>query len=166
MSLSKFKKCQGLLINWKYYGDNDKIYYEKKPVKKRFIKIFPTENLKYRKYYYSAAKTIIRGGLNIKWGHFPHYIKNIINCRPNGKIINNYYSPPQYSHAYINHYITKSTEEFIERLKRGDVNIKINDKYIKNRIKNYYFLFNKITKEKLNLFLLKMNYTINFTKIN
>ena len=162
LSLSKFKKCQGLLINWKYYGDNNQVYYENKPVQQRFIKIFPTELLKKKIYYYSAAKSIIRGRLSIKWGHCPHYIKNIINCRADGRIIKNYFSPPQYSIAYINHYITKSTEEFIERINRGDVILKVNNNYIENRIKNYYFFFNKITKKKLYLFYKKLKYKINF----
>ena len=32
-----------------------------------------TEEIMKDKYIYSAAKTIVRGGLNIIWGHFPHY---------------------------------------------------------------------------------------------
>ena len=157
LSLSKFRKCQGILINWKYYGDNDTLYYKPQPLKQRFIKVFPTKNLKSRKQYYSAAKTIVKGGLKIKWGLLPHFIKNIINCRPDGKIIKNYFSPPQYSIAYLKHYITKSTEEFIERINRGDVRINKTDKYIKKRIYNYYFLFNNITKEKINLFKKRIN---------
>ena len=82
----------------------------------------------------------------------PHYLKNVINCRPDGSILNNYFSPYQHSIAYINHYITKSTEEFIERLRRGDVLVKVTNKYIKNRINNYYFLFNNKTDKKLKLF--------------
>ena len=161
LSLSKFKKCQSILINWKYYGDNDKLYYEPKPLKQRFIKEFPIEKLKTKKYYYSASKTIVRGGLTLNWAHLPHYISNVINCKPDGSINKNYFSPPQFSIAYIKHYITKSTEEFIERINRGDVIIKINNNYIKERINNYYFLFNPKTREKLNLFQQKVKYIKN-----
>ena len=152
LSLSKFNKCQSIIINWKYYGDNNQLYYEPKPLRERFIKEYNVEKIKKNNYYYSAAKSIIRGGLNLKWGVFPHFTYNTINCRADGSIINNYFSPPQYSNAYINHYITKSTEEFIEKLKRGDVMIIPDQNYIKERINNYYFLFNQITKEKINLF--------------
>ena len=161
LSLPRFKKCQSILINWKYYGDNDKLYYEPKFLSQRFIKPFYfNESMKKRKYIYSAAKTIVRGGLNIIWKHFPHYLKNIINCRPNGKIISNYFSPPQYSIAYISHYITKSTEEFAERLNRGDVNLNANSNYIKYRIYRYYFFFNSKTKEKIDLLKKKLKHKI------
>ena len=164
LSLSKFKKCQSILINWKYYGDNDKLYYEPKPLKQRFIKAVPEIKIKSNKYLNSAAKTIIRGGLKtiINWGLFPHYIKNVINCRPDGNITTNYFSHPQHSIAYIKHYLTKSTEEFIERINRGDVNCHVNINYIKDRINKYYFLFNKKTKEKLNLFQQKIKYNYRF----
>ena len=153
LSLNKFKKCQSIIINWKYYGDNNKLYYENKPLHERFTVpfYFKKKNSK-NKYYYSAGKSIIRGKINLIWGLFPHYIRSTKNCRPNGKILKNYFSPPQYSFAYVRHYLTMSTEEFIERLKRGNVLFKTNKKYIKYRIKNYYFLFNKKTFEKLNLF--------------
>ena len=159
LSLSKFKKCQSILINWKYYGDNDLLYYSPKPLSKRFIKsiYIANETQKFSKFYLSAAKTIVKGGLNITWGLLPHYLNNTINCRPNGNILIDYFSIPEYSFAYINHYITKSTEEFIERLSRGDVLLKVNDNYIKNRIKNYYFKFNNVTKEKIDLFKKKLN---------
>lgn len=164
LSLPRFLKCQSIIINWKYYGDNNKLYYEPKPVYQRFTKAFyfTKEKMNINKYLFSAAKTIVRGGLNITWQHFPHYLNNTINCRPNGKIINNYFSPPEYSIAYISHYTTKSTEEFAERLNRGDVILKIDDNYIKNRIFDYYFFFNLKTKEKLDLFKKKLKYKLEF----
>ena len=154
MSLKRFKKCQSILINWKYYGDNDLLYYEPKPLSERFTKPFyfnsSKESLKYK---VSAAKTIVRGGLKIEWSHLPHYLKNTINCRPDGSILYNYFSPPQYSIAYLSHYTTKSTEEFAERLIRGDVFLNSSRKiYIKKRIFQYYFLINSKTKKKIDLF--------------
>lgn len=169
LSLSKFKKCQNILINWKYYGDNNKLYYEPKPLNERFIQPFYFINkslIKKKKLYYCAAKSLVRGGLNLSWGLLPHYIKNVINCRPNGNIERNYFSPPQYSIAYIKHYITKSTEEFINRLNRGDVQLESNNRYIKHRIYNYYFLFNKITKDKINLFETKLKIKLNYSYLN
>ena len=164
LSLPKLKNCQGILINWKYYGDNNKLYYEPKPLAERFIQpfYFLNSSLEYIKYFISASKTIVRGRLKIIWGHFPHYIKNIINCRPDGKLLYNYLSPPQYSIAYINHYITKSTEEFAERLNRGDVILKVDEFYIKSRINDYYFLFNNKTKKKVDLFKERLKYKIQF----
>ena len=92
--------------------------------------------------------------LNITWKHFPHFLKKTIICRPNGKIIQNPLSSPEYSFAYIKHYATKSTEEFADKLLKGEVNIKnsLNKSYWIDKINNYYFLFNTKNKEKIDLF--------------
>jgi hypothetical protein len=141
LSLSQFKNCSSILINWKNYGDNDKIYYEPKPLQKRFTKPFYFNNYtKKNKYFYAAGKTIARAGLNLSWAHLPHYLNNKPICRPNGQILRDYFSKPQYSKAYIKHYATKSTEEFIERTIRGAVLTKdTSRKFIIDRIKNYKF---------------------------
>ena len=164
LSLSKFKKCQSIIINWKYYGDNNKLYYEPKPVIERFTYpfYFTNKSMNYNKFLISGAKTIVRGRLNIIWQHFPHFLNNTINCRPDGTILNNYFSSPQYSIAYINHYTTKSTEEFAERLNKGDVILKVDKAYLKARIYNYYFVFNSMTKEKITLLKKKLKYKIEF----
>ena len=99
----------------------------------------------------------MRTGLNLSWAHFPHYLKNKPICRPNGRILKNYFSPPQYWSAYIKHYATKSTEEFIERLIRGTVHSKQNSDYLKLKIKDYYFVFNKFSNEKKIMFEEKFN---------
>ena len=164
LSLSDFKNCQSIVINWKYYGDNDKLFYESKPLKERFIKpINFTEEISKDKYIYSAAKSIVRGGLYLFWGHFPHYIKNVVNCRPNGTILNNYFSPPEYKDAYIKHYTTKSTEEYIEKLNKGDVLEKSDIYYKIYKLKSYYFLLNKITKKKIDLINSKLKYKVNIS---
>ena len=160
MALPRFKNCESILITWKYYGDNNKLYYEPKPLYERFTKPFYfNESIKPNIFLYSAAKTIVKGGLNITWALLPHFLKNTINCRPNGNILSNYFSPPQYSTAYLIHYATKSTEEFAERCNRGNSNSKIN---ITSRILKYYFLFNNKTKQKLEIFRKKLKYKIEF----
>ena len=167
LSSNVFKNCQSIIINWKYYGDNDKLYYEPKPLRERFVKpVNITEEIMKIRFIYSAAKTIVRGGLNLIWGHFPHYFKNTVNCRPNGNILEDYLSPPDYSKAYIKHYTTKSTEEFIEKLNKGDVFYKPDINYLTNKIKEYYFLFNKINKKKIELIKNKLKYKINISLNN
>ena len=159
-SLSNFKNCFSVLINWKYYGDNNNIYYKPYPLQKRFIKPFKFSNKNKKNIVlYAGAKTIVRGGLNITWAHFPHYLKNPNICNSEGKIIKNPLTPPNYSMAFIKHYATKSTEEYIEHLIRGGGCSKNqnNKKFMINRIKSYYFLFNKITNKKINLFEKKLN---------
>ena len=152
LSLSKFRKCSSIVVNWKNYGDNDKIYYEQRPLQERFTKPFYFNNKNIKNKLSSAGKTIVRTGLNLTWAHFPHYLKNKPMCRPDGRILKDYFSPPQYWSAYIKHYATKSTEEFIERILRGTVNSKQNSVSMMGRIKNYYFLFNKFNNQKKILF--------------
>ena len=164
LSLSKFKNCSSLLINWKYYGDNNNIFYKPKPLKERFIKPFYFSKNYENIYYYAAAKSIVRGGLNITWEHFPHFLKDQNICTPNGTTIINPLSPPNYTIAFIKHYATKSTEEYAEKLLKGAVysNNTLNKTYWVNMIKNYYFIFNKSNKDKIKLFEKKLNIKINY----
>lgn len=162
LSLPKFKNCSSILINWKNYGDNNHLYYENKPVQERFTKpfYFKKKNINLNRHLYVASKTIARGRLNLTWAHFPHYLKNKLVCRPDGTILKNYYSKPQYENAFIKHYATKSTEEFINKIKRGTVYS--NGKYInylKYRIRKYYFLFNKYNLRKKIFFEKRLNIT-------
>ena len=164
LSSNVFKSCQSIIINWKYYGDNDKIFYEPKPLRERFINpINITEEIMNNTYIYCAAKTIVKGGLHLNWGHFPHYLKNTINCRPNGSILKDYFTPPDYSNAFIKHYTTKSTEEYIEKLNKGDVYENSDIYYVTYKLKYYYFLFNKINKKKIELIKNKLKYKINIS---
>ena len=52
---------------------------------------------------------------------------------------------PDYNYYYFIHHYCKSTEEFIEKLRKGDVYRTSNKIKIK-----FYFSYNKITYEKLN----------------
>jgi hypothetical protein len=49
---------------------------------------------------------------------------------------------------YIDHYFSKSLDEFIVKLKRGDVNMGKDKNSIKKIIGNY-FEYNKMTKDKI-----------------
>ena len=152
LSLSRFKKCSSILINWKYYGDNEFIYYEPKPLKFRFTKAFKfPKNQIINIYIYAAAKSIIKGGLNITWNHFPHFLNSSTICRPNGSIVSNPLSHPNYNNAFIKHYTTKSTEEYLIKLFKGKVNSPyyLDLETLKFWITKYYFLFNEKTKKKI-----------------
>jgi hypothetical protein len=154
LSLPKFKKCSSILINWKYYGDNNNIYYEAKPLKNRFTQPFTfLKNKKYDKYFYAAAKSIIRSGLNLTWAHFPHFLNDSKMCNALGHFVEKPLSPPDHSVAYIKHYATKSTEEYAEHLRRGGGCSKNQNSkgFMMSRIRSYYFLFNRVTKKKIEI---------------
>jgi len=159
----QFDKCSSILINWKYYGDNDKLYYEPIPLKERFTKPYNfTESAKRNILLYGASKTIAKGGLNITWAHFPHFLKDNKMCNALGNFKEKPLTPPDHSVAYIKHYATKSTEEYAEHLRRGGGCSKNQNNKIfwMNRIKSYYFLFNRVTKKKIELLEKKLNIKI------
>ena len=166
LSQPSLEKCQCIIINWKYYGDNNNLYYEAKPLIDRFTEYYNYNDTKKEDdiYYIVAGKSMVRGGLNINWNHFPHYLKDVVNCRPNGNLLENPFSYPNYSTAYIKHFATKSTEEYALKMFKGTVNSDFNftKEKINYLIQNYYFRINKVTKEKINIFnkILGFNITI------
>ena len=154
LSQPQFENCSSILINWKYYGDNDKLYYEPKPLKERFTKPYNfSERAKRDILLYGAAKTIARGGGNITWAHFPHFLNDSKMCNALGHFVEKPLSPPDHSVAYIKHYATKSTEEYAEHLRRGGGCSKNQNSkgFMMSRIRSYYFLFNRVTKKKIEI---------------
>ena len=87
-----------------------------------------------------------------------------MKCRADGTLVKDPFSPPQYSNAFIKHFTTKSTEEYIIKLFKGNVifaySLKLKDFLF--WLNNYYFLFNKITKQKLSF--IKKNLKFNIFK--
>ena len=143
------------------YSDNDLIYYENKTVQERFTTPLPND------YSNKHIKSIIRGHLKKNyWENMgnPHSSEANVNCCiPTGKAIDHktpFNVPPNFENAYIKHYVTKTIEEFILKVKRGraDINITINDEYWKEKL-TYFFSKNKKTKEKLDYIKKTLNKT-------
>ena len=139
----KFKKCENIQLNWLLYTDNNFLYYQNKSLQLRFKEKDPY--VKFRNITkYRNGKSILRGNIsNINITNV-HCISNTLKtCDGFGferKIIK-----PDYKYYYFKHYYCKSTEEFVQKLKKGDVN------KVGNNMKLYfYFSYNKITPEKLN----------------
>ena len=115
----KFHKCDFIKIHWADTRDNNLLYYDPRPLFERFKK-------PYIKSIY--IKSIIRGNIpNLTyWVHSPKIspIKNI-TCTNEGNIIN--YTNINFekiynintNKAYIIHFTHKSTEEFINKFRRG-----------------------------------------------
>ena len=145
----RFKDCNIIHLNWVNHLDNNQIYYINESLSKRFPRY------KYNRTY-SFVKSMIRG-------HIPKIEINnnhIINekyesCNGFGlkkKFLNIIHTEkPDYEYYYIDHYYFKSTEEFIDKINRGDCfygnNIKMNFYWIK-----IYFSVNEITLKKINYF--------------
>jgi len=147
LSLSVFDNINIIRINWLCYSDGGHLEYEGKPVRERFT--VPCKNNDVNKYYKSFVRTGIKGLkiTNVHYTSDPNKGKKTLSLN-NGKVIQ--YSAsvtlPVVNHdwAYIAHYVTKSTEEFvnIKRKRRGNGSSK-------NRLSiNFYWRYNERTPEK------------------
>ena len=146
----KFKKCNLIYLNCIRHTDNDLLYYDNRTLKDRFPKI----NWKSKMY---TVKTIIRGklkGVKFKTTHWLD--RNLIGCNFLGKFIkpsknvriDKDFNLPFYRFYYIDHYSFKSTEEYINKINKGDGIFGFSKKNQYHKI-NLYFKYNKITKEKI-----------------
>jgi len=143
---NKFDKCQSIYLNWVIHTDNNLIYYDNRSLYKRFpdVKNF---------YNFCIGKSIIKGNIEgIKINSCHLLDRKIGRCNAYGNIIkisNFFCKEPDFNNYYIDHYQFKSTEEFINKLNKGDCLYGYNNKYKYKKIK-IYFKFNQITQEKIN----------------
>ena len=162
LSRNIFSKCDFIKFHWLNPTDNELLHYDKRPLFERFKR-------PYKKSIF--IKSIIRGNISkLKyWVHSPYESPiNNVTCNNIGKIINyeniNFESINDINirKAYIIHFNYKSTEEYIQKIKRGYSNWfgdKLNN-FLNVKISDY-FIDNKITKKKLDYFEkeLKINLT-------
>ena len=155
----KFQKCNIIFLNWVNHLDNNKIYYSNESLFKRFPKY------KYNKTY-AFVKSMIRGHLSKIVINNNHIINsNYLNCDEFGlkkKFINIIHTEkPDYKYYYIDHFYFKSTEEFANKINRGDCfygnKISLNLYWIKR-----YFEANEVTLNKIKYFESKINSSLNF----
>ena len=151
-------------MNWVRHTDNNKIYYQDRSLFKRFPEI---ENLTKKKFGGTQGiKSIIRGNLNINITCVHTINKKLNSCDGFGnkkEVQNIVTNTSDFFYYYIDHFYSKLTEEFINKLFRGsatDITAFNKSNLIPklNRIK-VYFAINKITLEKI-------NYIENKTNIN
>ena len=150
LNQKKFNNCQSIYLNWVIHTDNNLKYYNNKSLAKRFTEIYKNKN-------YCNGKTIIRGDIkNIKMETTHLLDTKIGRCNGFGKKFKSkgiFCLTPDYKYYYIDHYYSKSTEEFINKINKGDA---IFGKKNKDLRINIYFRFNKITYEKIKYIGLKM----------
>ena len=145
---SKFNNCEKIQLNWILYTDNNLIFYKNRPLQKRFTEIESIgNNNKYRNIF-SNGKSILRGHIgNINITNFHCLSKNLNSCDGFGNIIKSNFIKFDFKYHYFKHYYCKSLEEFVEKIKKGDVyKGTINSKLIR------YFKYNKITSYKIDYY--------------
>lgn len=151
LNSKKFSKCDSIQLNWVHRSDNNKLFYEDKPLKERFTKVGNNVN-KNKLNKICNIKSIIKGHLqNITIEHNHLLSKQLKGCNGFGKESNlsNFLSlNPDYEFYYINHYYGKTVEEFIEKINRGDLLRGNKLKVIEYAIEKFFYI-NDITKKKI-----------------
>lgn len=96
-------------FNWVCFGDNGHLRYEDIPVRERF--------LTHSKYQTEHVKSMVRGGFNeIKLPCHIAIAKDAKYAYPDGKPTKCYYTQPiRTEGAYLEHYVTKTVEEWCDR---------------------------------------------------
>lgn len=148
----RFNNCDNVKINWRVFTDNNQLDFEDRPLMERF----PLEtNYTYENRH---VKSTVRGRLdyrNYTKNYSPHSIwNNIKACTSSGKITNGeyFFFPPDFKFASLNHYVTKSVREFFYKKYKTKVDVNTIPNSTKDYLFNYFFLVNKKTKEKVNIF--------------
>ena len=156
-----FDKCQRIQLNWYIHTDNNLFYYDNRTLAQRFPEKKFATNGKIL-ILSKVVKSMLRGNIDVNITGVHNLNFNLIGCNGFGQIkkisLTQTKEPDNY-YYYIDHYWSKSTEEFVNKVNRGDVNQGFrNDKYNMERM-YYYFLYNDIKKEKI-------DYIENKTKYN
>ena len=152
----RYNNCENIKINWLLYSDDEKLYYENKPVQERF------KTALYNNSKNTFVKIIVRGNLPTNFWEVapdPHSgANNYTICILSGKNISKeaYHISPNYEYGYLKHYMTKTIEEYIKKIEKGRINCKWRG--VRSMI-NYFFDTNKKTKEKIDIF--KKKFKIN-----
>ena len=114
----KFNNCQIINLNLVLHTDNNQLHYENKPLSERFPEIVNVSKA------YFEVKSILRGHIpNIRIECIHEINKHYKNCDGYGnpsKLDGAFAVEPDYTNYYIDHYYSKSTEEFIDKINRGD----------------------------------------------
>lgn len=163
LNQKKFNEYECILFYWKYYDDNDLIYYEDKPVRERFTRYICMYD------DFVIPKYIIRGGIdniNILSSHSPFI--NHCDCREpiktcdvfgerktkedsykffNDIKCNKEEQQRYYSYASVGHYMHKTLQEFIDfKMKSGLKHYMSKD--FRRLELDYFFNYNKWNEDK------------------
>ena len=114
----KFKDCPIVNLNLIPHTDNNQLHYENRPLSERF-----PEKVNYSKIYFEV-KSILRGHIpNVEINCIHRLHRQFQACDAYGRhreLLTCEEPIPDYNHYYIDHYYSKSTEEFINKINRGD----------------------------------------------
>lgn len=155
----KFKKCKSIYLNWIVHTDNNLLYYKNVSVFNRFPATYKNKD-------YCVGKSIVRGNISNFHSYSTHSLDlKIPKCNGFGNMIKleriRYCTKPDFKYHYINHYQYKSTEEFINKIQKGDCLSGDGTEYKLQKIRRYFYV-NQINIEKINLIQNKTGLNISY----
>jgi hypothetical protein len=152
VSQPQFINCDVIHLNWRYYGDNDLILYDNRPVTERFM--YPAPDLvKYAQQFPENewVKSIIKVGKPLLKINAHTAILKDGTCKhangTDGKI-ESMREPISFSGGYIKHYGTKTIDEYVIRKCFNTKRISCNEVITATQRLKWFFNVNKHTKEK------------------
>ena len=165
----KFNKCKKIYLNWVLHTDNDLIQYENLSLFQRFPELERDALIKDK--FSQKVKSILRGNilnfLIANNSHTSHVITDSVKaCNGFGKLVNLdnefYLKNSDAKYYYIDHFYTKSLEEFVNKIKRGSAVNGKDEKFKLFRIIRY-FNINKLRNNKYKYIIknLGINFLIN-----
>ena len=164
LSNETFNKCEAIVFNWLIYTDNELLYYDKRPLIKRFTEPY------FKMWSNIYVKPMVRGNLNktlFVAGQSHHYPdKGLKICDSMGRIIShNPYtlSPPVFEHGYLKHFSEKTADESCDKVMRG-----VFERVTYNMDERIaiFFATNRFSNEKLKIFEKKLNRTFDYDAIS
>lgn len=164
LSNDKFDKCNKIHFNWIFHTDNNLLFYDKRSLFKRFTEREP--KVRFNLSRKAGIKTIIRGHLkNVTEIECLHRISfKYPTCNAYGKIttLNGIETEEaDYENYYIDHFYCKSTEEFINKINKGDMVFGSDIDWNMAKVRTY-FGYNKITFQKI--YLIENSTNLNLTE--
>ena len=149
LTQKKFDKCQRIQLNWFFHTDNNLLYYDNRTLSQRFPKRH--KKWKTKLGIIEGIKSILKGNIDIEISNIHILNPKLLSCDGFGKIqeVHSIYTyNADFYYYYIDHYFSKSTEEFVNKLMRGSAINGYNRKYCLSRI-SIYFLYNEVTMDKI-----------------
>jgi hypothetical protein len=144
------KDADVVVLSWRMMTDSGLVHYEPKPVMDRFT--VPAKQPRYQDGK-EFVKCFVRGGISgltfETQPHCPTQPKGLRVVNAKGEQVEQSASIlPTYEVAWVNHYCTKTAEEYVEKIRRGFPNGTDYTEANRRKAEDYFFALNKRTKEK------------------
>ena len=147
-------KADVVLLNWRVMTDNGLVHYDPRPLAERFTQPMPlNQRVRFSdRPENDHVKSFVRGGLfGLQFGtpHCPVKPQSMRIVNSNGETVPlKPLIPYQLKHAWIDHFETKTAEEYMEKCRRGfPLSQQYMDGFLRNAVR-FFFAINQRTPEK------------------